>query len=105
MTSFHSGRAPLLVLPFLALGLLSGCAMIDPYQRPGVWRPMGANEMNFELQVNRASDLVKGRGTDEIDAQSAVAAIERMRTDKMKPLPSASASGKAGGSTSSGGGS
>ncbi len=97
MSTFGSRSATRLALTTLTLGLLAGCAMVDPYQRPGVWRPMGANDLNFELQVAHAADLVKGRGTDEIDATSAVAAIERMYKDKVKPLPSASASGGAGG--------
>ena len=100
MNTVTPGRAACLALPLVALGLLAGCAMIDPYQRPGIWRPMGSNEMNFELQVARAADLVKGRGTEEIDSESAVAAIERMRKDKMKPLPTVSASGSSGGAPS-----
>ena len=103
MNTFSLGHAARLALFFALLGTASGCAMTDPYQRPGVWRPMGANEMNFELQVARAADLVQGRGADEIDSESAVAAIERMRIDKVKPLPSATASGKAGGAPAAGG--
>lgn len=89
-----------------ALAVLAGCAMTDPYQRPGVWRPFGTNEMNFELQVARAADLVTGRGTNDADADMAAAAVDRMKRDKSKPLPSSgiSAVGAAGGAGGGGGG-
>lgn len=93
---------PLLPFAILALAGLTGCAMTDPYQRQGVWRPQGSNEMNFELQVARAADLVQGRGSDETDADMVALAIDRMKRDKVKPLPAASIS-SVGGSSNSGG--
>jgi type IV pilus biogenesis protein CpaD/CtpE len=89
MTQSHLSR---LLVTATGLLVLSGCAQTDPFQRPGIWRPMGANEMDFELQVARAADMVKGRGTDEADGDSAAAAIDRMRHDKVKPLLSNSVS-------------
>ena len=94
---------PLLPLAIVALAGLAGCAMTDPYQRQGVWRPQGSNEMNFELQVARAADLVQGRGSDETDADMVALAIDRMKRDKLKPLPSASISTVGGGSSNNGG--
>jgi type IV pilus biogenesis protein CpaD/CtpE len=83
----------------VALLVLSGCSTIDPYQRAGVWRPMGANEMNLELQVARSSDMVKGRATEEADGPTATAAVDRLYKDKVKPLPQSSLSkiGESGG--------
>jgi len=81
------GHRPLpLISAITAVLLVSGCAITDPFQRPGVWRPMGANEANFELQVARAADLVQGRGTTDSDGDAAAAAVDRLRQDKAKPL-------------------
>lgn len=66
---------------------LAACDATDPYKRIGMWRPMGANDANFELQVARASDLVQGRGTDEADGHAAAMAIDRLRADKVRRLP------------------
>ena len=89
MTQFLSPRSRVLRSFTIAAGLLmlSGCAMTDPYQRPGVWRPLGSNDANWEMQVARASDLVQGRGTHDVDGDAAAAAVDRLRRDKMKPLP------------------
>jgi hypothetical protein len=97
-----------LMRPLAALALVAtaGCAMVDPYARPGIWRPMGSNEMNFELQVARAADLVKGRGVDDdADGNTAAAAVDRLQRDKVKPLPSTGISsvGQSGATGSSGG--
>ena len=94
--SLDRHRGPRLAAIAGAALLLSGCSMssvsnfatmIDPYQRPGMWRPLGINEANLELQVARAADLVKGRGAPDVDGETAVAAVDRLRRDKMKPLP------------------
>ncbi len=77
-------RAPLLsLIPLLALG---ACNVFDPYEKPGVWRPMGANDMNFALQVVRPGDLAEGRGAATADGDAAAQAIDRARHDKVKPL-------------------
>ncbi|MCW3475826.1 hypothetical protein [Limobrevibacterium gyesilva] len=100
-----------LALPLIALSVLTlgGCSigesMVDPYKRPGTWRPMGANALNLELQVARPADLVQGRGTVEADGDSAAKAIERLRNDKVKPLPQSSISSVGSSGGSSGGGS
>jgi len=91
----------------LAAGALGGCAVIDPFERPGVWRPIGANDVNRELQVARPTDLVQGRGTTDADGQTAAAAVDRLRHDRVKELPQSSVSGvgAGGGSAPSGSGS
>jgi hypothetical protein len=100
-------------LATLAAGIatsLGGCAIMDPYERPGVWRPMGANDLNRELQVSRPTDLVQGRGTTDSDGQTAAAAVDRLAHDRVKALPDSDisgvgGSGGGGGSGGSGGGS
>ena len=52
-------RRPLICLSLLAL---AGCAESDPYRRPGMWQPEGANAANMAAMVERKSDLVHGRG-------------------------------------------
>ena len=83
----RSQRLLPLISATAGLLLVAGCAMTDPYQRPGMWRPMGSNEANFELQVARAADLVQGRGTTDTDGDAAAAAVDRLRQDKSRPLP------------------
>lgn len=100
MTQTSSPRSRRLRLASLAGGLLAlaGCSTVsnsvgdvfarfDPYQRPGTWRPLGVNESNLELQVARSADLVQGRGAQDVDGVTAAAAVDRLRRDKMRPLP------------------
>ena len=88
---------------------LGGCAVMDPYSRPGLWRPMGSNDLNRETQVARPTDLVQGRGTTDSDGQTAAAAVDRALHDRVKTLQDidisgvgASGGGGSGGSGSSG---
>jgi type IV pilus biogenesis protein CpaD/CtpE len=94
------------LLPIVCLGLpvlVGGCNRIDPFEKPGVWQPMGANDMNFELQVARPGDLAEGRGTTDSDGDTAAQAVDRLRHDKVKPLVAVGT--QSGGGGSSGGGS
>jgi hypothetical protein len=94
------------VLAALAAGTamtLGGCAVMDPYERPGVWVPMGANDLNRELQVARPTDLVQGRGTTDSYGQTASDAVDRMVHDHVKPLLDTDIS-QVGGSGGGGGG-
>lgn len=71
----------------LALSGLAGCAEIDPLTRPGVWRPTGANEANLRAMVAVPGDLAQGYGAAYGDGHRAARAVERLRTDRVYPLP------------------
>ena len=82
-----------------SLSGLTACASMDPLTRDDVWRPTHINEANLELQVAHPSDLTVGRGTLTADGDTAAKAVDRLRNDKVKPLPTASISsvGQSGG--------
>jgi hypothetical protein len=84
---------------------LTGCDAIDPFKRPGLWRPAGINEMNFDTQVANSRDLRMGHGSTTVDGETAAAPVDRLRRDKMRPLPAASISsiGSSGGASGGGG--
>ena len=67
--------------------LLAGCALTDPYQRPGNWYPLGVNAENLTLMVANPNDLREGQPLGPADGQLAAAAVERLRRDKVKSLP------------------
>ncbi len=78
-----SGRALLM----LGAGLsLVGCGSLDPYEKPYVWHPTGANEANLAAMVANPHDLLIGRGVGITDAAPRVLAIERVLQDQPKPL-------------------
>ena len=84
-----ASASTLRLVPLAALVIaLGGCSLIDPYEKPGQWRPMGANAMNLELQVAHPSDLAQGRGTTEADGDTAAQAVDRALHDKAKALMS-----------------
>ncbi len=71
----------------IAVVALAGCDVTDPYRREGVWRPDDANEVNLRAMVVSPSDLVRGVSSPGGDGQQAAAALDRMRNDKLRPLP------------------
>jgi type IV pilus biogenesis protein CpaD/CtpE len=60
----------------------------DPLTREGLWNKSHINHANLTLQVANPGDLVRGSGTTGGDGQLAAAAVDRLRTDKVKKLPS-----------------
>ena len=67
---------------------LAGCAGLDdPYQRDGTWRPVGLNDANIAAMVAHPSDLVVGVDDPVSPGQLSAAAVRRLLTDKVKPLP------------------
>jgi hypothetical protein len=74
-----------LLLPLLATA--AGCQALDPYRREGSWRPHGANEQNLAVMAVRPAERVRGTGAEGAAGFTAAAAIERLRTDRVKPLP------------------
>jgi hypothetical protein len=105
----------------VSLLALSGCGSanyLDPYQKPGVWKPLDTPAANISAQVVDPRDLVTGRGTSRQDTQASSLAIQHIWLDTPKSFisdsgggggasaagPGASGAG-AGGSGSGGGGS
>ncbi len=97
---FSAGRP---ALALLALGLLAGCT-IDPFDRPGVWRPGGVNDANLAVMAADPNDLVRGHGEVGADGQLATAPVTRLREDRVKPLPALDATPFSPGSNGTGGG-
>ena len=95
-----AGRA---ALALLTLGLLAGCT-IDPFDRPGVWRPGGVNDANLAVMAADPNDLVRGHGEAGADGQLATAPVTRLREDRVKPLPALDATPFSPGSNGTGGG-
>ncbi len=87
---------------------LSACGPeFDPLSREGLYEPVHSNRANLALQVANPADLVRGTGRTTSDGQLAAAAVDRLRTDKIKKLPSSDIStisaGNSGDNNSSGG--
>ena len=97
---------PRTLLTLLSLIVLTGCLGRDPYARTDVWHPTGANAANLAAMVANPHDLMRGRGVSSIDTKSIALGIDRLQTDRPRPLsPSASAGGAGGGGAPAGGGS
>lgn len=79
------------------LALLSGCAGLEPFDRPNTWRATGANDSNLAIMAVRPSDLARGRGTGPADGQVAAAAVDRLRLDRAKSFSGSSGGGSSGG--------
>ena len=68
--------------------LLSRCAATDPLLNENDWHPTGANQSNIAAQVVNPGDLVHGReAAAGSDGGLAAAAVLRLRTNHVKPLP------------------
>ncbi len=78
-------RPAALLLPLLLA--LAGCNQIDPYTREGVWRPNGANAANLRAMVAVPADLVAARPAAPADGALAADALNRLRQDRLRPLP------------------
>jgi hypothetical protein len=77
-------RAVVFTLTML-LGL-TGCQQIDPLLRDGVWRPNGSNETALRAMAAVPADLVHGAPAGPANGTVAAAAVERLQTDRVKPL-------------------
>ncbi len=83
MAASRSWRLSLLLIPLVA----AGCDTIDPYARPGVWTPIGANETNLHAMVANPADLVRGVDEQGAPGQPAADAVAAWRAGHAKPLP------------------
>jgi hypothetical protein len=78
-------RASVLLLPLLVA--LAGCHYIDPYSRPGNWRPNGANDANLRAMVAVPADLAVATPASPADGNLAATAVARLRTGTVRALP------------------
>jgi hypothetical protein len=72
--------------PILLLALLCGCATND-LDRPGTWRPNGANDTNLRAMIADPAHLRAGVAAPTERAEPATQAIRRLQTDRRRPLP------------------
>ncbi|MFZ4406661.1 MAG: hypothetical protein ACOYOH_04940 [Paracraurococcus sp.] len=75
----------MLALPLLAV--IAGCDAFDPYRREGRWRPAAVNEQNLATMAVNPAERVRGTGAQGATGSTATVAIERLRADRLKPLP------------------
>ncbi len=70
----------------LLLAALGGCTATEPYLRPGVWTPTGADAANLAAMVENPQDLVQGRAPGPSDGARAAAAVDRLQRGQTKSL-------------------
>jgi hypothetical protein len=98
MTEYASMR--LVGIVSLALGLgCAGCSAIDPYQRAGMWQPMGAVQANLAAMVADPADLAAGHDDGQGGHYQTTEAVNRLWADQTKPLLSAQSQGSGQGVT------
>lgn len=70
-----------------ALLSLAACQDTDPLTRDrGDWKPAGVNQDNLAAQVANPADLTAGVADDGGDANQAVMAVDRLKSDKVKAI-------------------
>lgn len=74
------------LLPTCVLLLLAAC-QTDDLNRPGTWRPGGANDANLRAMVADPAHLRAGVAATTERGMPAAQAIRRMETDRRRPLP------------------
>lgn len=77
---------PLRAAACLALALLAGCDRVDPYQRPGMWRPDGVTDGNIAAMAQDPRDLLRGRASQGPEWMTGADAVDRVWQDKPRPL-------------------
>ena len=68
---------------------VAGCAGLnDPFERQGTWRPEHINDANLGRDGGRPAPARAGRRRPESPGELSAAAVRRLLTDHVKPLPS-----------------
>ena len=87
----------------LLLPLVACVGPLDPHERAGTWRPVGANDANLRAMIADPDDLVTGVADTRADGQVVAAAVARYRIGKVKDLPDVGISKVAPGGANTGG--
>jgi len=82
--------------PFLLLACplltMAGCTETEPYNRVGMWSPVGANTRNIAAMAADPRDLIRGHGDGAgANGRMSADAVNRLRDGTTKPLLSISA--------------
>ena len=85
---------------------MTGCSVFDPDVRPGALKIDDVPTVNAASMIANPYDMRRGHGSTVTDGQIAAMAVDRARTDSVKPLlqSSGGASSSSSGNGSSGGG-
>ncbi|MDE7548149.1 hypothetical protein PY793_09180 [Acetobacter fabarum] len=70
----------------ICLMSLADCSVMDPLNQSYHWRTLGVYDANIAAQADNKKDLQSGRPLPPSDGQTAVAAVERWREDRVKSL-------------------
>lgn len=70
----------------------------DPFQRPGTFKPLGANDANLRVMVANPDDLLGQSVDNTIIGAEAAPPITRLLAGKRYPLPALNATSIGGGS-------
>lgn len=76
-----------IVLPVLLALAVAACDSVDPFEREGSWRPAAANEANLRAMLVEPDELFVGTSAHGADGQMGGSAVERLRADRVRPLP------------------
>lgn len=77
----------------LGVGLLvAGCGPQYEINRPGTWRPTGANDYNLRAMIADPRDLAMGEAAATDRGNGATRAVIRLYTDRRRPLQNVSLS-------------
>ena len=71
---------------------LLGVTACDPFTRPGTWNPARLNDANLAAMAAYPADLTAGQGEPDSLGAEAVPAVQRLLTDRRRPLPKVNAS-------------
>ncbi len=80
-------KVVLIVVINCGLMSMTSCQNVDPLTRDrGDWKPAGVNQGNLEAQIVNPADLTIGVSDEGGDANQAAMAIDRLKSDKVKPI-------------------
>jgi hypothetical protein len=75
-------------LPLTAFLALAACASLpDPVDRPGTWRPAGANEANLRQMVVEPAHLTRGVSAPDSDGALAARPVGKLLAGERATLP------------------
>jgi hypothetical protein len=70
-----------------ALALAGAGCTEDPLDRPGTWRPTGANDANLRAMIARPDDLARGSGTTLGRGQAGSAPVTALEQGRRPAVP------------------